>query len=120
MSMLQVNLMHVFLIGPVIFGIGYKDPKAYMNLYNYLTILISMIIFTVRMPDYNWNVWGYRDYIRIIHLVGFTTLFGWIAYNKDNSHPFIYDIIKILGIMIIIIHLYLAMKEITKKKSKSV
>jgi len=118
--MLQVNLMHVFLIGPVIFGIGYKDPKAYMNLYNYLTILSCMIIFMVRIPEYNWNVWDHKDYWRITHLIGFTTLFGWIAYNKDNSPPFIYDIIKILGITIIIIHLYLAMKKITKIKSKSV
>jgi len=108
--MLQVNLMHVFLVGPILFGIGYKERGEYMELYNYLAMLSAMMIFIVRIPK-NFNS---RDYLRLFHIVGLTLLFGWIAYKKDTSPEFVYHIIKLLGIAVITIHLYLAITKIFK------
>ena len=108
MSMLQVNLMHVFLIGPVLFGIGYKNPGENMELYNYLTMLTLTMLFIVRIPFYNLINWEYYDYLKASHLLLFTSFFGWIAYKKDTAPEFVYHILKLLGIAVISTHLYLA------------
>jgi hypothetical protein len=108
MSMLQVNLMHVFLIGPVLFGIGYKNPGENMELYNYLTMLTLTMLFIVRIPFYNLIKWEYYDYLKASHLLLFTSFFGWVAYKKDTAPEFVYHILKLLGIAVISTHLYLA------------
>jgi len=106
--MLQVNLMHVFLVGPVLFGIGYKNPGENMELYNYLTMLTLTMLFIVRIPFYNLTKWEYYDYLKASHLLLFTSFFGWIAYKKDTAPEFVYHILKLLGIAVISTHLYLA------------
>lgn len=108
MSMLQVNLMHVFLVGPVLFGIGYKNPGENMELYNYLTMLTLTMLFIVRIPFYNLIKWEYYDYLKASHLLLFTSFFGWVAYKKDTAPEFVYHILKLLGIAVISTHLYLA------------
>ena len=108
MSMLQVNLMHVFLIGPVLFGIGYKNPGENIELYNYLTMLTLTMLFIVRIPFYNLIKWEYYDYLKASHLLLFTSFFGWVAYKKDTAPEFVYHILKLLGIAVISTHLYLA------------
>jgi hypothetical protein len=114
MSMLQVNLMHIFLVGPILFGIGYKSPKEYMELYNYLGLLSAIIPFTVRIPWYDITKWRYGEYLRFFHLVVATVLFGWIAYRKDTCPEVVYHILRILGIAIIVVHLYLAITKVIK------
>ena len=112
MSMLQVNLMHVFLVGPILFGIGYKNPGENMELYNYLAILSVAMLFMVRIPSYNITKWEYYDYLKATHLLLFTTFFGWIAYKKDTAPEFVYHILKLLGIAIISTHLYLGISKL--------
>ena len=85
-----------------------------MELYNYLGLLSAMLPFIVRIPWYDITKWKYREYLRFFHLVIATVLFGWIAYKKDTCPEFVYHILKILGIIIIIVHLYLAITKVIK------
>lgn len=112
--MLQFNLMQIFLVSPVIFGIGYKFPKKNMEFYNYLAVISVMSIFMIKFPNYSIEKWEHLDYLIMLYYILSPILFFLISYKKDNSPEYVYHLLKILGISLIAINSYLAVEKIIK------
>ena len=67
--MLELNLMQIFLVSPVIFGVGYKYPKRNMEFYNYLVIISALSVFMIRFPKYSIEKWKYIDYFKMLYFI---------------------------------------------------
>ena len=112
---IQINLMHILIIGPLLFGIGYKQPNNYMNFYKYLTGILIILPFMIHFPKLKPSEWGTKSWIKIIHLILYLPFFGYVAYKQDNSPEIVFNLLKIMGISVIAIHSYLFAKELIKK-----
>ena len=106
MSMKQVNLMHIFLVGPLLTFIGYKNNNTPDYLYYALGSITSLLPFIVRIP----KDLSYRSIVNSIHYLLWLPLFGLISYKGNELPTDIYGIILILGIVTILTHLYLFYK----------
>lgn len=104
MSLAQVNLMHVAVIGPLLYSIGYYAPKTPDILYNALGVLTLTIPFIVRFPKLDLS---YRTIVNSLHYFVWIALFGYIAYMKNDSPKGLLESLKILGIVVVVIHGYL-------------
>lgn len=108
MSLAQVNLMHVVVIGPVLYSIGYYAKKTPDILYNTLGVLTLMIPFIVRLPGFDLS---YRNIINATHYFIWIALFGYVAYMKNDTPLGILKSLEILGIVVIFVHGYLLFKK---------
>lgn len=108
MSLAQVNLMHVTLIGPLLYGIGYYGNETPDILYNALGTLTLTIPFVVRIPKLDLT---YRSLINLLHYLVWIILFGYVSYKKNLTPPGIYELLKLLGITVIAIHSYLFIQK---------
>ena len=115
MSGLNIYLMHILIIGPLLFGIGYKEHNNYMNFYKYLTGILLVLPFMIHIPKSNPKEWGSKSWNNIIHLIIFTPFLGYVAYHKDNAPEIVFNLLKILGLCVIIIHTYFFAKSIINK-----
>ena len=104
MSLAQVNLMHVVVIGPLLYAIGHYEDKTPNFLYTALGLLAITIPFVVRIPKAELT---YRSIINAVHYVFWIALFGYVAYMGNTTPNYLYMILKLLGITVIAIHLYL-------------
>lgn len=104
MSYQKINFMHILLIGPLLTYLGYKGKQAPPVLYGALVGLTLMIPFMVRTPGFKLN---YRNSISWIHWVFWMALFLWIGYKQSSVPSFVFQIIKYLGIVVILVHLYI-------------
>ena len=108
MSMMQVNLMHIFLVGPLLWSIGEDAPKTANWKYNALGVTTLMIPFIVRIPGLeltNLNV------INLFHYLIFFSLFLYISYRKNKTNITVLKLLKLLGIIVILIHSYLLIQR---------
>lgn len=108
MSLAQVNIMHVVVIGPLLYSIGYYAPKTPDILYNSLGALTVLIPFVVRLPNL---ILSYRNIVNTLHYVGWITLFGYIAYMKNDTPKGLLESLKILGVIVIALHGYLFIQK---------
>lgn len=114
MSLLQVNLMHIGIIGPLLYLIGdqvERKGKADTFLFNALATLTGIIIFIVR-PPLSLEL-TYRNIVNIIHYLVILTFFAWISYKKNNTNINVLKSLKLLGLIVIITHLYLFITKMT-------
>lgn len=102
MSMTQVNLMHIFLIGPLLYYIGDKAPNTPDAAYNALAVLSVMILFIVRPPWFGQP--SILNLINASHYLIWLALFGYIAWRKNETPRVILDFLKPLAIAVIGIH----------------
>lgn len=108
MSLAQVNLMHVAVIGPLLYSIGHYAPKTPNILYNALGVLALMIPFVVRTPKLDLS---YRNIVNSLHYLVWIILFGYVAYMKNDTPKGILESLKILGIVVVALHGYLFIQK---------
>ena len=113
----NINLMHIIIIGPLLFSIGYKNPGENTEFYQYLKGILGVLPFMLHFQTSKPSKWSKKTWKSIIHLILFLPFLGYVSYMEDNTPIFIYNILKILGIGIITIHSYLLIKKILAKKS---
>ena len=108
----QINLMHILVIGPLLFYIGNKKKDNSELVYNIIFTLVIMMPFMVRFPSLEYK--SSSDYNKTVHLVVFTALGYYIYITKNNLPIIAFEIMKYLGLSIIAIHIYLAIEKYNK------
>ena len=109
MSMKQVNLMHMFLVGPLLLYIGNKKEKTEDWAFYSLATLTFMLPFIVRLPSF--NTINYRSIINSTHYTIWIPLFLYISYKKQNLESYWWQIISLFGVSVITIHLFLFLQK---------
>ena len=113
MSMLQVNLWHVLMHGPLFYYIGENKKNSADIYFNAILILGLCLPFVIRLPSSKIN--NYHKIINYMHLIIFMPLLIYIGMKGKKLPEYYFPIMKILGISIIAIHLYYFIKKITNK-----
>lgn len=108
MSMKQVNLMHMIIIGPLLSYIGYNNSNTEDKYFNALTGITSMLPFIVRLPD----GYDYHSLINLSHYLIYIPFFLYVSFKKQKLNKNIFKLLFVLGIIVIIIHSYLLYKKV--------
>lgn len=118
MSMIQVNLMHIFLISPTLLFIGTLNEeylsdnnKKYIDFAFNALILYSLLIPFIVRRDFIKKIFyteklTIRNWINLLHYIFFMGLFFYIGYQSRNISNLLQYICILLGISMISIHLY--------------
>ena len=109
MSMMQVNLMHIFLVGPLLWTVGDDAPNTANWKYNALGAATLMIPFIVRLPGLAMTK---LNVINWFHYLIFFSLFLYVSYYKNKTNIYILRLVKLLGIAVVLIHSYLLMQRL--------
>ena len=109
MSMKQVNLMHIFLIGPLLTYIGYKKEETELVIYNMLLMATLFLPFIVRFPKL---IFDFRNIINSLHYLIYIPFFAYISLKKNNLNKNIYKLLILMGLSVIIIHIYLLLEKL--------
>ena len=109
MSMKQVNLMHMFLVGPLLLYIGNKKEKTENWAFYSLATLTCMLPFIVRIP-FNQPI-NFTSLVNTTHYIIWIPLFLYISYEKQKLEPYWWQLLSLLGISVITIHLFLLMQK---------
>lgn len=104
MSMAQVNLMHILLLGPLFVYIGEKGSETPEWAYSALGAFACMIPFIVRVPK---DLSEYRSVVNASHYIFQFTALLYIAYYKNKNASWVYPVLKWLGVVVILTHVYL-------------
>jgi hypothetical protein len=115
MSMLQVNLWHVLLQGPLLVYIGINKNKSQILAFNSLLLLGLCIPFVVRFPQKNWS--QRLKYVNYFHYLIIIPLFLYLGYygSKNKLTDDKYKLCLYLGTFIIFYHGYKAYNRINNK-----
>lgn len=108
MSMKQVNLMHMIIIGPLLSYIGYNNSNTEDKYFHALTGITSMIPFIVRLPEGN----DYHSLINLSHYLIYIPFFLYVSFKGQRLNKNIFKLLFVLGIIVIIIHSYLLYKKV--------
>lgn len=108
MSYHKINMLHIFLIGPLISYIGFRGKKTDKLAYGVLLGLALAIPFFVRTPGFKGN---YRNIINWIHYLIWPTIFLYIVYKQWDLHPVSFEIMKYFGISVSALHAYFIYKN---------
>jgi hypothetical protein len=114
MSLFQVNLMHIFIIGPLFYLIGSNENKNPIKNYHFLQLTTIFLIFIVSHPWiklYN-NQITLRNLINASHFILYFPLILYISIYQNNANLLVFPLFKYLGLSVITIHLYLAIKKL--------
>ncbi len=104
MSYQKINWMHIMFIGPLLVLIGHQGKKTQQIFYGSLMTLTALLFFIVRTPDFKLN---YRNTINWVHWIVWPAVFIWISWKQSEIPDYGFQIIKYLGISVILIHMYL-------------
>ena len=116
--MIQVNLMHIFLISPTLLFIGTLNEeylsdnnKKYIDFAFNALILYSLLIPFIVRRDFIKKIFyteklTIRNWINLLHYIFFMGLFFYIGYQSRNISNLLQYICILLGISMISIHLY--------------
>lgn len=110
MSNYKINILHIFLIGPLISYIGFNGQKTDRIAYGTLLGLAFVIPFFVQTPELTTD---FKNIIRWIHYLVWSILFVYIGYTQDNLHPIGFEVLKYFGVLVCLIHSYLLYKKIS-------
>jgi len=113
MSRILVNLFHIFAIGPLLIYIGSNENKTNVLAYTVLGVFALMIPFIVHIPSFNLRSY---NLILLLHWLVFDIFFLYIALSQNNTPKFLYPFILILGLCVITIHLYYAMRQVFSQR----
>lgn len=103
MSMKQVNLMHILVIGPLLTYIGYHKDKTKDMFYHALGGITSLLPFIVRIPTGS----DYHSVINSAHYLFYIPFFFYVSYKGNKLNESLFGLLFGLGIIVIIVHLYL-------------
>lgn len=109
MSMKQVNMWHIAMMGPILCYIGDKEDKANNISYAILATLTISILFTVRKP--NIKKLNYYNIVNLLHYLVIFPMFLFIIYKRNKLPKYVFKFIKYLGISVIAIHIYKLLKK---------
>ena len=110
--MIQVNLMHIFLIAPTLIYIGSSNLDNTNNYLNYafnsLITFIFMIPFIVRANFIKFNFENFTkvQYINLFHFMIPFFLFNYLGFKNRKISNFEKKSCFLLGILLIFIHIY--------------
>lgn len=108
-NIFQINLMHILIIGPLLFYIGKNKKENSESIYYTIITLVCLMPFMVGFPSLEFK--SSRDYNQATHLIIFTIL-GYYIFKKKNELPIIvFDIMKYSGLAVIAIHTYLTFEK---------
>lgn len=102
--MKQVNLMHIILIGTLFAYTGDKGKSAPDWAFTAIGVFALMIPFIVRFPK---DLDSYRSLVNASHYLIQMPFFLYIAYKAKNSPDGVFPLLKWLGVIIVVTHLYL-------------
>ena len=121
--MKQVNLMHIFLLAPMLIYIGSRSKKQLENnnnklidiIFNFILGYSLMIPFVVRNKFFNKNYkeWNNRNFINFLHYLVFIFLFYKIGSSGRNINKIYKYISLLIGLSLIGIHGYFLIKKTT-------
>jgi len=128
MSMIQVNLMHIFLIAPTLLFVGTlsnknlnNNNKKYIDFSFYALMLYSLLIPFIVRHNFIKNILNnknltIRNWINLTHYIFFTGLFFYIGYKGRSITKLLQYECIILGISMISINLYHLINKIYNNK----
>ncbi len=102
--MTQVNLMHVVLIGPLLYYIGQTAPNTPPAAYDALAVLTAMIVFIVRPPWFGQP--AFLNLVNASHYLIWIALFAYIAWKRNDTPKVIMETLRPLAVAVVGIHLY--------------
>jgi hypothetical protein len=108
MSMIQVNLMHIIILGPLFIYIGQSGKQTPECVYAVLAVLTCLIPFIVRIPK---DLSSYRSVVNASHYLFQFSALLYVAYLKNRNPDWVYPILKWLGAIVIITHIYLLVSK---------
>ena len=109
---MQVNFMHVFLIGSLLAYTGEKGKGSPQWCFTSMGVLALMIPFIVRLPE---DLNSYRSLVNASHYLIQMPFFLYIAYKRENAPDGVFPLLKWLGIVLVITHLYFLYLKISRK-----
>jgi hypothetical protein len=117
--MIAVNLFHIFLLGPIMIYIGYYKKNNTDLAKKMLVGITAMIPFIVNIPNLKKLYINYH-LINLFHWTFILAYFSYVSYlfiYEKNIHEGIYISLLIIGILIILIHLYKLIPKLFPKKN---
>ena len=103
MSMKQVNLMHILVIGPLLTYIGYHKDKTENMYFDALGGITSLLPFIIRIPSGS----DYHSIINSVHYLLYIPFFFYVAYKKNELNESLFGLLFGTGVIVILVHLYL-------------
>lgn len=103
MSMIQVNLMHILVVGPLLTYIGHYRNKTKDMFFHALGGITSLLPFIVRLPTGT----DYHSVINSAHYLFYIPFFFYVSYKGNKLNQSLFGLLFGLGIIVIIVHLYL-------------
>jgi hypothetical protein len=113
MSMIQVNLLHIALVGPLLIGIGRTAPVTPDWMFHALGTLAAMLPFVVRVPDLRKGV-TYRNLVNASHYLFWIALFAYVAWKKNVVQLELLQALTWLGVLVIGVHGVLLARRLLK------
>ena len=123
MSLVQVNLLHIFVIAPLLIYTGYNKDDTHQFIKYSVGSLVFLIPFIVSIPDLSkLNIMYHLN--NFLHWTVIMLYFGYLSYlfiykqsNPINNN--IYISMIVIGIIVLIVHMYkLYQKYMYKKNSE--
>jgi hypothetical protein len=108
----KINLMHIFLIGPLLSYIGIQGKNTPQIFYGVLLGFVLILNFVINTPELKLN---YRSQIDWIHSLGWTSLFFYVCYTQSELPDYMFEIIKYLGFSVCIVHSYILYQKYQNK-----
>tara|TARA_B110000971_G_scaffold11117_1_gene10563 strand:+ start:1892 stop:2248 length:357 start_codon:yes stop_codon:yes gene_type:complete len=117
--MIGVNLMHILLIGPIMIYINFNRDS---DLFKKMLIGISLMIpFIVSVPNIK-KLYITYQFINFTHWTAILGYFLYVSYlfafNKIVPE-YIYISLAIVGVIMILVHLYKLIPKLLRKKNVS-
>ena len=100
-----INLLHALVIGPFLFYIGYRGSNTPQFLFYLLAAFAIGSYFAIRIPKSDY--YSVRNMIKYVHYLLLAPFLLYVAYHGKKSRKLIFDLLKIVGVSIIAVHLYL-------------
>ena len=119
-NLYRVNLLHIFLIGPILLYIGYKKKETNYNIKLIFIGVVVMMPFIVRFPNIN-RLEFEHNRINLLHWTIILIFLSYICYNfylNIELNNIYYNILLFTGLKTIIIHTYLLYNKIQNNKEK--
>ena len=104
--MIAVNLMHIFLIGPIMIYINFNRDN---DLFKKILVGISLMIpFIVSVPNIK-KLYITYQFVNFVHWTVILAYFLYVSYLfvfEKNTPEYIYISLAIVGGIMIVVHLY--------------
>ena len=105
-SFLQINLLHVFVIGVIFVYIGYNKEETPYWIFNVLYVLAALMVLLIDIRNISLtNLTNQRNIIKLAHLIIILPLILYVAYTRNLS-PLMYDSLLWIGVVVILYHAY--------------